>query len=122
MFARTLRDPEYLLPWFSPMAQDALRALETLITRLDDVERDLQEAREEHTRLDNLATQWSLEVDAAEARCERLEVAGHAVIQWWDSKLGKELARFKDFPWAEDAEWEEFNALRAALTEKDTEK
>ncbi len=66
----------------------ALRALTTLLTRLDAVERDLQEAREECTRLDNLATQWSLGMDVAGARCEKLAAATGP-----DREIDQELAK-----------------------------
>jgi len=44
-----------------------------------------------------------------------LAAAAAAVLAWWDTKLANELASHKDFPWAEDAEWAEFQALRRAI-------
>jgi hypothetical protein len=93
----------------------ALRALTTLLTRLDDVERERDEAREECTRLDNLATQWSLEVDAAEARCERLEEREQRAFKFAYFQ-GEGNPRFL-------GEWEKsWNKWVAITSQKDTEK
>lgn len=41
--------------------------------------------------------------------------AARQVLLWWDIKLANELSSNFDFPWAEDAEWDEFHALRTAI-------
>lgn len=45
-----------------------------------------------------------------------LLAASKAVLAWWEQKLAAELSSHKDFPWAEDAEWNEFQALRSAIS------
>ena len=42
--------------------------------------------------------------------------AAQDVLVWWNEKINTTLASNADFPWAEDAEWGEFHALRKALS------
>lgn len=49
------------------------------------------------------------------AAVPELYEAAEKVLAWWDQKLANELSSNRDFAWAEDAEWSEFRAMRAAL-------
>lgn len=49
-----------------------------------------------------------------EATAELVEAA-QRVLAWWDRTLATKLLSHNDFPWAEDAEWDEFFTLRNVL-------
>lgn len=44
-----------------------------------------------------------------------LREAAKQVLAWWAQKIDNELSSNRDFPWAEEAEWKEFHALRLAV-------
>lgn len=51
---------------------------------------------------------------AKSADCE-LVAAAQRVLDWWAATLENHLLSHADYPWAEDAEWDQFADLRSAL-------